>query len=272
MPHKPVIRADCGGVLSGESATGETAPRIPPPLAFSSGLAPSAAESAVAGFYDGIFRWYESANSLLTLGLDRWWRVRAAKTLKTLSPGASTALDVCAGTGDFSIALYRTYGGALKVTGADLSRAMLSKARSKTNKIEFVEAEAKALPFPEGTFDLVTVSFAARNLNIDRQLLVRALRESRRVLKSGGIFLNLETTRPKNPLINLIFRAYVKTSIGLLNLVSPAGKTSYTFLKNTILGFYGAGDFSAVLIEAGFKTPSHKILFPGAVAVHTAIK
>ncbi|MCX5784318.1 MAG: ubiquinone/menaquinone biosynthesis methyltransferase [Elusimicrobia bacterium] len=232
----------------------------------------SARELAVAGFYDGIFRFYESANSFLTLGLDRWWRVRAANTLKTLSPDASTALDACAGTGDFSIVLYKTYGGALKVTGADLSRAMLSKARSKTDKIEFVEAEAKALPFPDNAFDLVTVSFAARNLNIDRQLMTRALREFGRVLKDGGVFLNLETTRPENPLVNLIFRAYVKTVIGLLNLVSPASRTSYTFLRNTVLDFYGADEFSALLLEAGFKSPSYKILFPGAVAVHTAAK
>jgi demethylmenaquinone methyltransferase/2-methoxy-6-polyprenyl-1,4-benzoquinol methylase len=233
---------------------------------------PSKTELAIAGFYDGISSFYESANSFLTLGLDRWWRRRAAKILKNLSPGASTALDACAGTGDFSIILYKAYGGTLKITGTDLSRAMLSKARLKTDKIEFVEAEAKALPFPEGAFDLVTISFAARNLNIDRQLMLEALREFRRVLKDGGLFLNLETTRPENPLVNLIFRVYIKTAIGFLNLVSPASRTSYTFLKNTILDFYGANEFSALLLEAGFKAPSHKILFPGAVAVHTAVK
>ncbi|HAH32853.1 MAG TPA: hypothetical protein DCL44_11125 [Elusimicrobia bacterium] len=233
---------------------------------------PSQTEQAIAGFYDGIFRFYESANSFLTFGLDRWWRSRAAKLVRNLSPDASTALDICAGTGDFSLTLYNDYRGALKITGVDLSRAMLSKARSKTNKIEFVEAEAKALPFADGSFDLVTISFAARNININRQLMLRALREFRRALKDGGIFLNLETTRPKNPLVNLIFRVYVKTAIGFLNLASPTSRTSYTFLKNTILDFYGADEFSALLLEAGFKKPSYKILFPGAVAVHTAVK
>ena len=235
-------------------------------------LAQSAVELDIAGVYDGIFRFYESANSFLTLGLDRWWRSRAAKILKTLSPGASTALDVCTGTGDFSIVLYKTYGGALKVTGADLSRAMLSKARLKTDKIEFVEAEAKALPYAAGSFDLVTISFATRNLDIDRRLMIGALIEVRRVLKDGGLFLNLETTRPKNPVINLLFRAYVKAAIGFLNLLSPGSRPAYTFLKNTILNFYGAEEFSTLLLEAGFKAPSHKIFFPGAVAVHTAVK
>ena len=59
----------------------------------------SETELAVAGFYDGIYLFYDAANCLLTLGLDRWWRSRAVKILKTLSPGASTALDACAGTG-----------------------------------------------------------------------------------------------------------------------------------------------------------------------------
>jgi demethylmenaquinone methyltransferase/2-methoxy-6-polyprenyl-1,4-benzoquinol methylase len=235
-------------------------------------LPESAGELAISRFYDGIFCFYEAANSLLTFGFDRRWRREAAKTLKVLSPHASTALDVCAGTGDFSIALYKTYSGALKVTGSDLNRAMLSKARSKTDKIEFVEAEAKALPYAEGSFDLVTMSFAARNLNLDRARMLEALKELRRTLKEGGVFMNLETTRPENPVINSLFRTYVKTAIGFLNLISPKSKPSYTFLKNTILDFYGMEEFSALLLEAGFKTPSHKILFPGAVAVHTAIK
>ncbi|HAF94560.1 MAG: hypothetical protein A2X34_00745 [Elusimicrobia bacterium GWC2_51_8] len=234
-------------------------------------MAQSATEQAVAGFYDGIFRFYEAANSLLTFGLDRRWRRAAAEILKNLSPGACTALDVCAGTGDFSIVLYKTYGGTLKVTGSDLNRAMLSKARSKTNKIEFVEAEAKALPFADSSFDLVTIAFAARNLNLDHARMLRALREFRRILKENGVFMCLETTRPKNQVINLLFRVYVQAAIGFINLISPKNRPSYTFLKTTILNFYGADEFSALLLDAGFKAPSHKILFPGAVAVHTAV-
>jgi len=235
-------------------------------------LAQSATEQAIAGFYDGIAGFYEAANSLLTFGLDRRWRSRAAKILKTLSPGAFTALDACAGTGDFSIVLYKTYGGALKVTGVDMNRAMLSKARSKTNKIEFVEAEAKSLPYAAGSFDLVTISFAARNLNLDRARMMEALKEFRRTLKTGGVFMSLETTRPENPVISLLFRTYVKTAIGFLSLISPESRPSYAFLKNTILNFYGADEFSALLLEAGFKTAAHKVLCPGAVAVHTALK
>lgn len=227
-------------------------------------------ELAIAGFYDGIYLFYEKANSFLTFGLDRYWRRKAALMARETAPGAASALDACCGTGDFTLALRKAFGPALKLTGADLSGAMLSAARPKDPSITFVQAEAKALPFPDGSFDLVAISFATRNLNIDRERLLAALREFRRVLRPGGVFLNLETTRPANPLLWLPMKLYVGTVIGLLNLLSPKSRSSYTFLRNTILNYYPAAGFSALLSEAGFTRPSHRALFPGAVAVHTA--
>lgn len=229
-------------------------------------------ELAIAGFYDGIYLFYEKANSFLTFGLDRYWRRRAAALAVKAAPGAADALDACCGTGDFTRALRGAFGPALKITGADLSAAMLSVARPKDTSIEFVQAEAKALPFPDASFDLVTISFATRNLSIDREKLLAALREFRRVLRPGGTFLNLETTRPDNRLLWLLMRAYVKAVIGLLNRVSPKSRSSYLFLRNTILGWYSAAEFDALLLAAGFSRAAHETLLPGAVAVHTAVK
>ena len=229
-------------------------------------------ELSIAGFYDGIYSFYGTANSFLTFGLDRWWRARAALLAESAAPGAVNVLDACCGTGDFSLALLKALGSGIKLTGADLSEAMLSLAKKRLPRALFVKAEAKRLPFPEGAFDLVAISFATRNLNIDRPKMLEALREFRRVLKPGGTFLNLETTRPQNQLLWALMRAYVKTEIGLLNLVSPKNSASYSFLRNTILNFYGPEEFSALLTEAGFAAPSCRLLFPGAAAVHTARK
>lgn len=233
---------------------------------------PSKPELAIAGFYDGIYLFYGTANSFLTLALDLYWRARAARLALKAAPLARSALDACCGTGDFSLALRKAFGPALEITGADLNAAMLSLARAKNPGMKFMQAEAKELPFPDASFDLVTVSFAARNLNIDRQKLLAALREFRRVLKPGGLFLNLETTRPGNPALRLLMRLYVGAAIGLLNLLSPKNRSSYSFLKNTILNFYSAEEFSALLSEAGFGAASVKVLCPGAVAVHSARK
>jgi demethylmenaquinone methyltransferase/2-methoxy-6-polyprenyl-1,4-benzoquinol methylase len=229
-------------------------------------------ELSIAGFYDGIYSFYGAANSFLTFGLDRWWRARAAALAKASAPAAADVLDACCGTGDFSLALSKTFGPGLRLTGADLSEAMLSLAKKRLPGAAFVKAEAKGLPFPDASFDLVTISFATRNLNLDRPRLLEALREFRRVLRPGGVFLNLETTRPGNPLLRALMRAYVKTAIGLLNAVSPKNRASYSFLRNTILNFYGPEEFSALLSEAGFAAPRQKVLFPGAAAVHAARK
>lgn len=229
-------------------------------------------ELAIAGFYDGIYLFYEKANSFLTFGLDLYWRRRAASLARRAAPAAASALDACCGTGDFTLALRGAFGPALRLTGADLSGAMLSVARPKDPSIEFVQAEAKALPFPDASFDLVTISFAIRNLNIDREKLLAALCEFRRVLKPGGVFINLETTRPANRLLWLAMRLYVRTLIALLNRVSPKSRSSYLFLRNTILTWYSAAELDALLLEAGFASSSHAPLFPGAVAVHTALK
>lgn len=233
---------------------------------------PSNKELAIAGFYDGIYHFYGIANSFLTFGLDRWWRARAAGLAKEESPNALTALDVCCGTGDLSLALRKAFGPGLELTGADLSAAMLSAAKEKLPGMKFALAEAKALPFPDASFDLVTIAFAARNLNIDKENLLAALREFRRVLRPGGLFLNLETTRLKNPALWFLMKLYVRTIIGLLNFLSPKSSSSYNFLKDTILGFYDAEEFSALLAEAGFNGASRKTLCPGAVALHTARK
>ena len=213
---------------------------------------PSKTELAVAGFYDGIFRFYEAANSFLTLGLDRWWRSRAAKIVKNLSPGASTALDVCAGTGDFSIVLYKTYGGALKVTGSDLSRAMLSKARSKTDKIEFVEAEAKALPFADGSFDLVTISFGIRNFS-DPQ---KSLENIYKVLKPGGRALIMEFALPKNWFIRKTYFFYFRNILPFLGNLMSGHKDAYSYLNQTVEDFPHGESFKRFMNEAGFANTS----------------
>lgn len=231
---------------------------------------PSNKELAIAGFYDGIYHFYGLANSFLTFGLDRRWRAKAAGLAREAAPGARAALDACCGTGDLSLALKKAFGPDLELTGSDLSAAMLSAAKEKLPGMKFVQAEAKALPFPDGSFDLVTLAFAARNLNIDREKLLAALGEFRRVLKPGGLFLNLETTRPKNPALWALMKLYARAVIGLLNLLSPKSRSSYDFLRETILGFYDPDEFSALLAEAGFGGASYRTLCPGAVAVHTA--
>jgi len=130
---------------------------------------------------------YDLLNHLLSLQLDRVWRARTARKLKSIldRPGA-VVLDLCCGTGDMAFALHRQAGqSSPTILGADFSHAMLQRARSKsaTTGLRWVEADALRLPFPDGKFDLVTTAFGFRNLvNYDA-----GLREIMRVLRPGGL-------------------------------------------------------------------------------------
>ncbi|MEA3307527.1 MAG: ubiquinone/menaquinone biosynthesis methyltransferase [Elusimicrobiota bacterium] len=226
-------------------------------------------EKIISGFYDGIFHFYEAANIFLTFGLIRLWRRKAAKL--ALKENPSSCLDLCCGAGDFTLLLDKLSSKPIKITGFDLNPSMLEKARARGN-FTFILGSAAKLPFNDNSFDLATISFASRNINISRDFFIAALKEARRVLKPEGVFINLETSRPENPLIHKFFITYTKTIIAILCLISPKNKKAYHFLANSITSFYTAKDLSEILKKAGFKKPEFSYLFFGAAAIHKAIK
>lgn len=224
---------------------------------------------AVSGFYDGIFNCYDAANRLLTLGLDESWRAKAAKA--ALRDFPASCLDVCAGTGELALLLRKFSRPGTQIIGADFNERMLSIARAKTDSIRFFRAEAAHLPFADGTFDALTVAFAARNLNADGKL-AGIFREFRRVLKPGGVFVNLETSRPRSALIRTFFHLHVRLATGLTGLFAPGGRPAYAFLSGTVRAFHGADALSDILMEAGFSKVEVTPLMFGAVAIHRAVK
>ena len=225
--------------------------------------------NVISGFYDGIFRYYDAANVFLTLGLDGRWRRAAARLALASAP--ERVLDVCCGTGSLSAELHKLSGGHTAVTGLDLNGAMLSRARAKYPDITFLRGEADALPFPDGTFDALTVSFAARNLN-DGGGLPKYLREFRRVLRPGGTFVNLETSQPGNSFIRSLFHAYVGLMTALVRFLSPEHKAAYGFLAGTIATFHTPEELLKLILAAGFSKAETSPLMFGAIAIHRALK
>lgn len=226
----------------------------------------------IAHLYDDIFLRYDIINSLITLGLDKYWRRKAAIFLKQKISKKAKILDICCGTGTFSIEILNICGKEHKIFGTDANEKMLSIARSRNKEISFILASADNLPFENETFDAVTISFATRNIAINRELLSKSLFEIRRVLKKNGIFLNLETTVPENIFIRFFMFIYVKIAIGILNFIKPESKKAYSFLMNSILNFHTASKFSEILKTSGFKNVEYKTLFPGSVCVHIGFK
>ncbi len=214
---------------------------------------------------------YERANRVLTLGLDRSWRRAAART--AAAGGGRLWLDVCSGTGDMAEELARRIPAGGRVVALDFSRPMMAGLKSKPRFVRrgaAVRAEASFLPFPAGTFDLVTVSFAVRNLNRGRESLRRTFAELRRVLKPSGRLVLVETSRPPLLPVRWLYFSLARALVPRIGEKISGSKAGYAYLGATIPRFYGAGELAAILGQAGFARVRFRRLCLGAAAVHVA--
>ena len=215
---------------------------------------------------------YELVNHILTLGLDTVWRRKAA----TIAAGAGGTrwIDVCTGTGEMASYLSQLAGAGTHVYATDFSLPMLYEAATKPHgkHLRFALSDVRSLPFDDHTFDLVTISFATRNINLHRNALVQCLSEFHRVLKPGGCFLNLETTQPSSPLIRKLFHLYVRLFVKRIGALVSGSRPAYAYLSKTIPRFYPADELEALLRLAGFDRIQSQRLFPGTTAVHWGFK
>lgn len=229
-------------------------------------------KKGVQKIYSEVADTYELVNHILTFGLDIHWRKTAAK--KAAQASGSLWLDVCSGTGEMAQSLSRLADPEVRIISLDFSSSMLSRAMRKKNarNISFVEAEALRLPFPDDTFDLLTISFATRNINHKKESLIAHLREFHRVLNRGGRFINLETSQPSSRILRRLFHLYIKLTVKPIGARLSGSKSGYSYLAFTIPRFYHPEEFSSLLHQAGFqKVECHRLLF-GVSAIHIARK
>ncbi len=226
---------------------------------------------AVQRMYTRIDRGYELVNHLFTLNLDRWWRRRAARLASEHRAGRW--LDLCTGTGEMAIALNDRARDDTTVVAVDFSLPMVRQARGKPKSegIDFLIADASQLPFSEGSFDLVTISFATRNLKSSKPLEV-FFGEIHRILSQGGMLVHLETSQPTSPVVNPLFRTYVKATIPPLGKLVTGAAGPYRFLANSVLRFHGREELDRLLVGSGFSEVDSSPLLLGAVAIHRAVK
>jgi demethylmenaquinone methyltransferase / 2-methoxy-6-polyprenyl-1,4-benzoquinol methylase len=215
---------------------------------------------------------YELVNHVLTFGMDVICRRRAARI--AAEGGGIRWLDVCSGTGEMAANLVRLSRNGTSVFAADFSLPMLSKATEKkeSDRITFVIADVKTLPFPDNSFDLITISFATRNINIDRDILIEHLKEFHRVLRPGGRFVNLETSQPRFSWMRRLMHLYVKLAVKPIGSGISGSKAGYAYLSHTIPRFYQPEEFAEIIQQAGFGKVTYKKMFGGVIAVHKGIK
>ena len=215
------------------------------------------APDSVRGMFDRIAPVYDAMNRAMTVGLDRRWRRLAVR--EVVWPG-DRVLDSCCGTGDLAVEAERRGG---RVVGLDFSGRMLERARRKSSTVEWVQGDALALPFPDGTFDAATVGFGVRNLAD----LEHGLRELRRVLHPGGRLAVLEITQPRG-FLRPFFRIWLDVLVPFAGKVLPGGK-AYTYLPASVHRFPRPEDLSRALENAGFGDVAFRLLGGGVVALHT---
>ncbi len=122
------------------------------------------------------------------------------------------------------------------------------------------------------TFDLVTISFATRNININRDALVHCLGEFHRILKPGGRFINLETSQPSSLVMKKLFHKYVKLFVKPIGQFLSGSRAGYAYLSHTIPRFYSADEFADLIHQAGFEEVTFNRMLHGVAAIHKAVK
>ncbi len=236
------------------------------------GSASCGAKSRVGEMFDRIAPTYDLLNHLLSMGRDYAWRRRVAGLL---AEGRDLkVVDLATGTGDLLIALLRHGPSLAEAVGLDVSSRMLDVFRRKlcrgglADRVKLVQADASATPFPEGTFDAVTMAFGIRNTSDVRA----TLREIHRILKPGGAALILEFSLPKSRLPRWCYLKYLRFGIPLIGAIVSRDRQAYRYLNESIEAFYSPGDFCALLKETGFAEVSATPLTWGVASIYQGVK
>jgi demethylmenaquinone methyltransferase / 2-methoxy-6-polyprenyl-1,4-benzoquinol methylase len=218
----------------------------------------------VQAMFDRVAPRYDLANAALSLGQDAHWRRVTAIAAR---PAGARVLDVAAGPGNVATELVAR--GADEVTALDLSFNMLAEgARRRHPDITWVNGDAQRLPFPDASFDAVTISFGLRNVP-DPEL---ALREFGRVTRPGGRVVVCEFANPTWAPFRAVYRRYL---VGLLPLgarLVSSSPSAYRYLADSILAWPDRRAIAGWIEAAGFDEVQVKDLAGGIVAVHRGFR
>jgi demethylmenaquinone methyltransferase/2-methoxy-6-polyprenyl-1,4-benzoquinol methylase len=238
----------------------------------------AAAARQVREMFSRIAPRYDLLNHLLSLRFDVAWRKRVARRFGALLERPDTrVLDLCCGTGDLALALARRDRGTndshgVAIFGADFAHPMLVRARAKTAEesrlaaVQFLEADALALPFADESFDLVTTAFGFRNL----ANYAAGLAELRRVLRPGGSVAILEFAEPEGPLFGRLFRFYFQHVLPRVGGIVSRNAQAYGYLPSSVARFPRPGELAILMDRSGFIEVAFERWTGGIVALHTA--
>lgn len=226
----------------------------------------------VANVFHSVAGQYDLMNDLMSGGIHRIWK-RFTIELSGVRNGNSV-LDIAGGTGDLAARFATLVGPQGRVILADINESMLQVGRDKLldtgrqGGIEFVQADAQALPFPDESFDCVSIAFGLRNVT-DKDA---ALRSMLRVLKPAGRLLILEFSKPENELLSKAYDAYSFNVLPAIGRIVANDGESYQYLAESIRVHPDQETLKEMMEDAGFSRCEYHNMTGGIVALHRGIK
>jgi demethylmenaquinone methyltransferase / 2-methoxy-6-polyprenyl-1,4-benzoquinol methylase len=228
--------------------------------------------SKVAEVFHSVAGKYDLMNDLMSAGVHRLWK-RMTIEMSGVRRGNSV-LDIAGGTGDLTAKFSRIVGPEGTVVLADINDSMLKVGRDRlmdrgiVNNIQFSQADAQCLPFPDNTFDVITIAFGLRNVT-DKDM---ALRSMLRVLKPGGRLLVLEFSKPGSPVLSKIYDTYSFSILPKLGKLFASDADSYQYLAESIRMHPDQQTLQGMMDEAGFANTDFHNMTGGVVALHRGVK
>jgi len=226
----------------------------------------------VASVFHSVAAKYDVMNDVMSLGIHRLWK-RFTINCSGVRRG-QRVLDLAGGTGDLTAKFSRLVGDSGEVVLADINDSMLKMGREKLRNIgiignvSYVQANAEALPFPDNSFDCITIAFGLRNVT-DKD---KALRSMYRVLKPGGRLLVLEFSKPVLEPLNKVYDAYSFHILPRMGQMIAGDAESYRYLAESIRMHPDQETLKAMMEDAGFENTTYYNLTGGIVALHRGYK
>ena len=226
----------------------------------------------VADVFHSVAAKYDIMNDVMSFGIHRFWKRFTIETAGA-RPGMKI-LDLAGGTGDLTAKFSHIVGDKGQVVLADINDSMLKVGRTKlrdkgiVGNVNYVQANAEELPFPDNHFDIITIAFGLRNVT-DKDA---ALRSMNRVLKPGGKLLVLEFSKPQHDIMRKVYDLYSFKVLPKMGELITKDADSYEYLAESIRMHPDQDTLKQMMIDAGFEQVDYTNMTDGIVALHRGYK
>jgi len=229
-------------------------------------------QKRVAKVFSSVASKYDLMNDVMSMGLHRLWKPFAVEVSGTRK--GQSVLDLAGGTGDIAMLLAKRVGKEGQITLADINGEMLNVGRDRLinrgliTNINYVQANAEALPFPENSFDVVTIAFGLRNVTNKDKALASIFRS----LKPGGKLMILEFSKMVIPILDKLYEQYSFRFIPKFGEILTGDRDSYQYLVESIRKHPDQETLIGMMEQVGFAMNTYNNLTGGIVAVHRGVK